>query len=142
MTTKILPIPEYVWERVPAKTKTGRVSKTRYDYVHRVVATEQECVEITARYFSREVVFYITMKDFKRYHDTKNGSQCAADVEVAIYNEKGERIMGNWQHGYSGTKIHVEAVRWDLKHQDFIWRTWYQDGRVKDSYKYLRSINF
>ena len=138
MTTKILPIPREELKKVPAMTKTGRVSKTRYEYVWETIADEQECIEVSVNYNGKQLSFWITSQDIEKceYYKEHGFRFCSCN----IYKENGERIMAYWQHGFYGTKIHTEPALYDMYHNDLVTRTDYQDGRVQDSYKYLRGI--
>lgn len=61
-----------------------------------------------------------------------------------VTNDKGVEIIGVWQHGRSGAKMHKERLLFDTRNgADFKWfgaTVTYQNGRKKDSYKYLISI--
>lgn len=61
-----------------------------------------------------------------------------------ITNENNKEIIGIWRHGRTGGKAHRESLKFDSRTgADFKWfgpTVVYQNGRKKDSYKYLLAI--
>jgi hypothetical protein len=66
------------------------------------------------------------------------------EVIEKITNEAGAKVIGAWQHGRSGGKVHYEPIEFDKREGANL--KWfgpvvnYQNGRKKDSCKYLLDI--
>lgn len=132
---KILPIPLTDYQKVPAKTPTGKISKTRYTWELVKLADEQECESFEVALNGKQVTVWVPIKtindsvkfDFRFKHSV-------------VYTEAGEKIMANWQHGRYGTEVHTEPALFNWEKKEFVRTTDYCDGRVKDSYKYLLKV--
>lgn len=135
MTTKVFELPKWDLVETPIITKTGKVSKrTKLEWVKNLVPCE--CVEVVENWRGKDVRFYVTAE---RMEAAKNRDY---KVVSQMFDDKGNVIMGIWQHGRYGTKVHEEPALYSCTHKHIIETTDYCDGIVKDSYKYLRKINF
>lgn len=84
---------------------------------------------VTVKHHNGLYNFYIRGKDL----DNKNRFP-------ALYHADGSVACGIWRHGRTGGKAHEERLEYSAELGKLIEVTNYQNGRVKDSKKYLISI--
>jgi hypothetical protein len=59
---------------------------------------------------------------------------------ISLYYENGEEIMGYWQHGRYGDKMHIEPIIFAKKVNALQTIASYASGQIKDQMKYLQGI--
>lgn len=64
----------------------------------------------------------------------------AKDRFPRLYHADGTPAKGIWRHGYTGSKIHEEGLEYSAETGRLMTIVNYQNGRVKDSKKYLLGI--
>lgn len=134
---KILPIPMTEYQKVPALTPTGKISKTRYTWEPVKLADEQECESFEVKLNGETVTVWVPTKTME---ENKKFDFDPTFRHSVVYTEAGEKIMANWRHGRYGTDVHTEPALFNWEKREFVERTDYCDGHVKDSYKYLLKV--
>lgn len=110
--------------RVEPKRKNGRVT---YDW---------QCVQVV------DTLHPIIVKHgSKLYNLYLRGRDVESKERFPfLYHHDGSIAKGIWRHGWTGGKAHEEPLEYSGTLKKLIEVTNYQNGRVKDSKKYLISI--
>ena len=131
METKVLPIQQIEGHLEPAKTKTGRISKTKKNWVETVVSETQECAKFHVAGYGKELDVWVPVSHM---NDERFRTSCC-------YREDGTMVNGIWRHGQYGNIIHEEPLLIDWKTGRLISMADYHDGNIRNSKKFLIGIN-
>lgn len=110
---------------IPSTRKNGR---TKYGWRE----VMKDAVSVNVTYDGKIFTAYVIKEDL----------ESSIGRTVRLYNENGESMTGLWKHGRQGDMIHKEGLEILKEGGKLIETTTYQNGRVKDSYKYLVGIEF
>lgn len=109
------------------------VEPTRKNGARKLVWTKVEVIDtltpISISFGCVSKTFYLRGKEISNNHKT-----------LFLYTENGEIARGSWKHGHEGSLIHNEPLEIWGENRKLIQACNYQNGRVKDSRKYLLSI--
>jgi len=121
---------DYKHTSVPATRKNGR-PKSAWT----IVEVEDELLPIIVTFDRHNVTYYMRKSEL----DYAN-NQSRTNASLYLYHKDGSIAYGNWRHGRHGSKIHKDALRIWWQTKKLIVQDIYQNGRAKDSYKYLLSL--
>lgn len=108
----------------------ARLKKDRWS----TVVVEDQLYPVSVKFNREERTLYVRRKDIESAGDRSNAT-------AMLRTETGEAAFGFWQHGYTGSATHREILEVWVQGRRLIEICNYQNGRKKDSKKYLKSIN-
>lgn len=112
------------------KRKNGK-RKPVYHYADVI----EELHPVGVKFNGKIYQFYLRDKDIKDFERTARGNMGAN-----LYHEDGTIVYGIWKHGRYGSHLHEEPLKIWMSSRNLQEHAVYQNGRSKDSYKYLLSI--
>jgi hypothetical protein len=120
------------YERYEIKAATAKRS-AKYGY--RPIEVIEEIHPVNVSFRGKSYLFYLRNRDVIEYNKTQRSNMIAE-----LYHEDGAAVKAAWRHGWTGGKMHTERLEIWMDGRRLIEVCNYQNGRVKDSKKYLIQI--